>query len=175
MRTILFSLTFFYLVSCAQEKENDANLSIRDKQVLKIDSFESTIRASIDSAKNPSIQLALGVIKEYEVFTYKFPDDSLAPIYLFKSAQIFDGMLGDKAKAARLYQRIYDEYQDYPNRPMMLFYQGNTLHDMGDTTNAINQLKLFIAKYPDHEFRDDAENLVSFILMDEEELEKFFK
>lgn len=173
MRTIVFLLTFLSIIACSKEKE--AELSIRDKHVLKIDSFETEIRTSIESAENPSIQLALGTVREYEIFTYKFPDDSLTPSYLFKSAQIFDGMLNDKAKAARLYQRIYDEYPKYKNRAMMLFYQGNALHDMGDTLNAINQLKLFIAKHPDHEFRDDAENLIKFIQMDEEELEKFFK
>ncbi|QNL22590.1 tetratricopeptide repeat protein [Hyphobacterium sp. CCMP332] len=173
MRLIIFLLTFLSIAACSKEKETE--MSIRDKHVLKIDSFESEIRTSIESAENPSIQLALGAVKEYEIFTYKFPDDSLTPSYLFKSAQIFDGMVNDKAKAARLYQRIYDEYPKYKNRAMMLFYQGNALHDMGDTLNAINQLKLFIAKYPDHEFRDDAENLIKFIQMDEEELEKFFK
>lgn len=177
MRNLIIVLSCISLMSCANEKDskNQQNLSIQDKQILKIDSFETAIRRSIDSAKNPSIQLALGVVKEYEIYTHKYPSDSLTPRYLFKSAQIFDGMLNDKMKAARIYQRIYDEYPEYPNRPMMLFYQGNALHDLGDTTNAINRLKLFIAKYPNHEFKDDAENLVNFILMDEEELQEFFK
>ena len=94
---------------------------------------------------------------------------------MFKSAQIFDGMLNDKQKAAQIYQRIYDNYENYDNRPMMLFYRGNSLHDMGDTTAAINVLQTFIAKYPEHEFSDDAKNLIRFIRMNESDLEKFFK
>jgi tetratricopeptide (TPR) repeat protein len=174
MKKYLFLLTLIGFYACNQDTET-SELSIYDKDVLKIDSIEKQIRISIDSAKNPSIELALSAVKAYEVFVYKYPEDSLAPGYLFKTAQISEAMLGDKAKAVNVYQKIYDGYPDYSNRPMMLFYQANSLHDLGDTANAVNQLKLFIARYPDHEFRDDAENLIDFIQMDEEELQKFFK
>lgn len=177
IRILLIPATFLILFACSEKNTEDtkSELSIRDKSVQKIDSIENVIRQKIDSAKNPGLQLALGVIKEYEIFAYKYPDDKKTPVYMFKSAQIFDGMLNDKQKAAEIYQRIYDKYEEYENRPMMLFYRGNSLHDMGDTTAAINVLQTFIAKYPKHEFADDAKNLIQFIRMDEEDLEKFFK
>ncbi len=174
IRSILISSILVLSLACSQEKE-EKEISVRDRDLMRIDSVETLIRASIDSSKNPEIQLSLQAIKQYEIFAYKYPQDSLTPAYIFKSAQITDAILGDKQKAAKLYQNIYDMYPDYPNRPMMLFYQANALHDLGDTSAAINQLKLFIARYPNHEFSDDAENLINFIRMDEQDMEKFFK
>lgn len=175
-RSFIILLTFLSFIGCNnQQKTQNAEGSPKDRLQAKIDSIETQIRISIDSARNPDVGLALEAIRQYELFSYKYADDSLSPVYTFKSAQIFDGMLNDKAKAAELYLRIYDNYPEYKNRPMMLFYRGNALHDLGDTTNAVNSLKLFIAKYPEHEFRDDAENLVEFIRMDEEDMMKFFK
>lgn len=171
--TLFIISTFLFFISCS-EKSSESELSILDKDRMSIDSIESKIRTSLDSAKNPSIELAMQATKAYEIFVYKYPDDSLSPNYLFKSAQIYEGMLGDKIRAAKTYKKIYDEYEAFDNRPMMLFYMGNTYHDLGDTTAAVETLELFIAKYPNHEFKDDAENLIQFIRMDESDLEKFF-
>jgi outer membrane protein assembly factor BamD (BamD/ComL family) len=162
-------------LACSPSSEEGGDLSQREIDLMKIDSVENQIREAISSSINPDIKLALQAIKRYDLFAYKYPKDSLTPGYLFKSAQMQDGVLGDKSAAIKTYGKIYEEFPEYKKRPMMLFYQANALHDVGDTTSAINRLELFIARYPDHDFADDAENLITFIRMDESKMEEFLK
>ena len=58
MRVLQVILLTFLIISCS-ETETKEELSIQDRDRFRIDSIEVLIRASIDSAKNPGIGLAL--------------------------------------------------------------------------------------------------------------------
>lgn len=167
------SVAGFY--SCKQTGKQQANLSPRDRSVAKIDSIENVIKDSIAASANPNISLAMVAIKEYEYFAFDHKEDTLSPQYLFKAAQLYEGVLHDYPKAAQTYQKVYEKYPDFKNRPMMLFFQGNAYAEMQDTALAIFNFKRFIEQYPNHPFADDAQGMINFIRMDEAQMQQFFE
>ncbi len=164
-------LSIFLFASCKPEKEVDAR---RQNFISSIDSIEGKIRASLEANQQPEIKLALEAVEAYRNFLYHYEDDSLAARYNFKMARLYDGVLNDKRQAIVEYDKAYQKYPKFEERAILLFFEGNAFHDLGDTTNAIEKLEAFIAKYPDHEFADDAKGLINIIRMDPGEFEMMF-
>jgi outer membrane protein assembly factor BamD (BamD/ComL family) len=136
----------------------------RKVAIKRVDSLENEIKKAI--ANNPTetdIKLAMYTLEAYQFFVIDYPKDSLAPSYLFKGAQLYEGALRDKVKALEWYQQIYAQYPESKVRPMALFHKGNVLQEIGDTTNAIKSFKTFMVKYPQHPFAKDAENMITYI------------
>ncbi|HSI91487.1 MAG TPA: tetratricopeptide repeat protein, partial [Adhaeribacter sp.] len=155
--------------------EEKNTLTPRQAAISRIDSVENSIRSSIKKQEDPDVTLAMKAIRNYTYFAADFPRDTLSPGYLFKAAQLYEGVLRDLPKAAQIYGDIYKLYPDYKNRPMMLFHQGNTLIDMQDTSRASLKLRTFIRDYPKHPFADDAAGLLKLMHMTPEQMEAYFQ
>ncbi|MDX5345999.1 MAG: tetratricopeptide repeat protein [Hymenobacteraceae bacterium] len=160
------------VVACKEEKPQ---LTQEQLERQRIDSLETQIKASVQKAENPDIKLAMTAVKQYLYFAKDYPKDSLAPEYLFKAAQIYEGVLNDYPRAAEVYKQVYEAYPEYRKRPMMLFYQANVYHQLQDTSSAILYFKRFADTYPDHPFADDAESMIKFMRMNEADMQKFFE
>jgi tetratricopeptide (TPR) repeat protein len=173
-RILFYLLPLLFLIACNKGKEKEkTNLSPRDLAVSKIDSLETHIRSSVDKQENPDVTLALDAIKHYRYFAADFPQDSLSPDYLFRAAQIYEGVLQDNQEAAEIYGSVYEKYPNYKNRPMMLFHQGNAFIESQDTAYASLYLGRFIREYPDHPFADDAQGLLNMMRMNDAQLQDF--
>jgi outer membrane protein assembly factor BamD (BamD/ComL family) len=170
-KIIFFSLVSLVIYSCNSKKE----LSEKDKLVFRIDSLENKINESIKKAENPDVQLAMYAIEAYDKYVSELPNDTISPKYLFKSAQLCEGVLRRPDWALTKYNKFLENYPEHKQTPMILFYTGNSYSELGDTTNAIRAFTLFAEKYPNHEFADDALGLIRFMRMTEEETKKFFK
>lgn len=141
-----------------------------------IDSLKGLARA--DMRENPR-QLNMALHREFiqkmEQFGRNYYNDTLAPYMMLKAARGYEEVLNEKVQAIDLYTVIYKDFPDFPDRPMMIFYQGSAYQDIMDTTLAVNRLNFFIKTYPDHEFADDAQSLIDFMRMDDEQMKGFFK
>lgn len=173
-RLLFYFLPILFLAACNKSTDK-AKLTPRDAAVHKIDSLETQIRASMAKQENPEVTLALNAIKHYRYFAADFPQDSLSPDYLFKAAQIYEGVLRDYPEAAEIYGTIYEKYPKYKNRPMMLFHQGNAYIESQDTAYAALYLQKFIREYSEHPFADDAQGLLNIMRMDEAQMLEFMK
>jgi tetratricopeptide (TPR) repeat protein len=162
------------LVAGCETKKSTATLTMEEMALQKIDSLEKAATKDFTESKGA---LDLGIHMEYakalEDYAYNHLD-SLAPRFLFKSARISEEILKDKRRAISLYGRVYNEFADFKDRPMMLFYQGSAYHDLNDTTEAVKVLQFFIQNYPGHPFVDDAEGLIKLMRMTDAEREKLF-
>ena len=169
---LLFVIGFIlFSISCKQENEVDAR---KQKFLDTVLAKEALIRASLEKNEQPEISIALEAVEAYRNFLYHFEEDSLAPLFNFKLARLYDGVLNDKKQAILEYDKTYQKYPKFSERAILIFFEGNAFHDLGDTTNAIEKLEFFVTKYPDHEFADDARGLINIIRMDPEEFDLMF-
>ena len=173
-RILFYLLPILFLAACNKGQEK-AKLSPRETAVQRIDSLENKIKISIQKQENPDVTLAMHAIKNYQYFAADFPNDTLSPTYLFRAAQIYEGVLRDFQNAAELYGKVYKTYPKFKNRPMMLFHEGNAYAELQDTARASLKLKEFIRVYPDHAFADDAQGVLKLMHMSEAQMEAFFQ
>jgi len=167
---LIFTISFFS--SCDTSEKHP--LSKKQQVQHRVDSLENLFAQSLQKSKKLDIKLAMYTIQAYEYYAADYPEDPESAQYLFKAAYNYQNILGNYRKAVMLYEKVYNDYPEYENRPMMLFHLGNAYSELQDTTNAIGKLKLFIKSYPGHDFADDAEGLIRFMRLSEEELDGFF-
>jgi tetratricopeptide (TPR) repeat protein len=175
MKRLLFYLLPILFLAACNKGADKAKLSPRDAAFHHADSLENEIRASVKRQENPNVALAMNAIKSYQYFAADFPKDSLSPIYLFRAAQLYEGVLSDHLKAAEIYGEAYDKYPDFPNRPLLMFHQGNAYMEAQDTAHAALYLNKFVITYTDHEFADDAQGLLRMMRMSDQQLQEFLQ
>ncbi|MCF6170688.1 MAG: tetratricopeptide repeat protein [Bacteroidales bacterium] len=125
-------------------------------------SLEESIRLQeakvYDADQNKlSRQDASVLVNLYEKFANKNPEDTLAPEYLFRASDITMN-LRRPGQTIRLFDRILTDYPDFEKAPAVLFLKAFVYEDqMQDFDNAKKFYELFLEKYPDDDFADDAE------------------
>jgi len=151
-----FFLIFFLFFSC---KPKQTKVENPDK--IRIDSLENEMRLATEkNPAEPDLKLAMYLAQAYQNFEIRFPKDSASPKYLFKAGQVIENVFDDKNRAAEIYFSIYKKYPESKAAPYALFMTGNLFHTVKDTTHAIEMLGFFMAKYPDHQLKNDAAALI---------------
>lgn len=143
---VVLLFTMIFLVSCGPSKS---------KQAGKINELENSLFSSatamIDKEKTKEL------VDAYIAFADRYPDDTAAPVYLFKAGDISMNLL-DPNIAITVFNRIINDYPDYEKVPHSLFLKGyvyeNELRNLVQAQKIYNE---FLSKYPDHEFADDVE------------------
>lgn len=140
-----------------------------------INAEESKINAS--KAQNVlDTKAANSVLRLYDQFVAKFPEDTMAPDYLFKAADIAGNALKQYQKSVAYYDQILKNYPGYSKTGDCLFLAGFTWQDkLGDALKAKTYYDRLIAEYPNHEFADDAKALISMFGKSDEEIIKEFE
>ena len=146
----------------------------RNKEVQRIDSLENLIRQEVKQQKDPDVRLAMYAIQAYQYFAADYPKDTLAPNYLFKAGQLYEGVLRNPEQAVKQYEKVYDKYPEFDKRGMSLFLAGNLYHTLNDTTKAIKAFETFRKDYPNHAFADDAAGMINLIRMSEAQQKEMF-
>ncbi len=115
------------------------------------------------------------LIDIYVGFTDEFPEDTLAPDYLFKAGDI--SMNTNRSRQAiRYYNRIITDYPDYKKTPEAMFLKGYVYeNNLGRLDKAKEIYEAFLELYPDNEFADDAEVSLRFLGKSPEELIEIFQ
>jgi len=157
-----FFLVFFLIFSCKPTTEKVENA---DK--IRIDSLENAMRLATEkNPGDPDLKLAMYLAQAYQNYEIMYPADSLSPKYLFKAGQVIENVFDDKSRAAEIYFSIYNKYPNSKAAPFALFMTGNLFHTVKDTSHAVEMLHFFMAKYPDHQLKNDAAALIQSLGVD---------
>jgi outer membrane protein assembly factor BamD (BamD/ComL family) len=93
----------------------------------------------------------------YETFISRFPDDTLAPVYTFRAANIAMNM-NDGTKSLEFFDRYITRYPDKPKAEVCLFFKGYVYENVLKNLDKAKETYLvFIEKYPKSQFADDAQ------------------
>ena len=142
---ILLFLAAATFSSCQPSKEKLNGRIVSMEQRLFSASVQGLSKASADS-----------LIADYELYVKDFPTDTLSPSYLFKAAGLSMNT-GDGAKAIALFDKMIVDYPAHPKSALALFFKGYVQENLlKDLAKAKESYLLFIEKYPDNEFADDA-------------------
>lgn len=168
MNTYPRSLWFFALIIGAMSLSTCSKPAEKVKPELaarkKIDSLEALLKTGAGTmAEADYIELGMVAASAYQYYAIDFPNDSLAPEFQMRRARVFESILNAPDRAGQIYDEVYQRYENFPARPMSLFYAGSAYHDAGDTSKAISALKTFGEKYPKHPFATQAIDLIKFI------------
>ena len=106
----------------------------------------------------------------YLSFTEQFPQDSLAPDFLFRCADMA-AYSQQEQYSITLYQRIYDEYPDHPLRSIALLNQALMYDNMGDADHAKPLYEQFLVMFPDDPYFEDVQQLLEMVGKSPEELD----
>ncbi|MBN3034849.1 MAG: tetratricopeptide repeat protein [Bacteroidales bacterium] len=162
MMSYMFSL--FLIMGCSAEKR-DHQRQIDDLEGTLYD--ESTGRFNMSSAQE--------LIASYLNYAEMYPDDSLAPEYLFKAGDMCMN-LGKPQKAIETFDRILASYPGYEKTPQSLFLKGYVLENhLNDLENARRIYEEFLERFPDDDFADDAEACIRNLGKSPEELIREFE
>ncbi|TSA25215.1 MAG: hypothetical protein D4R67_10530 [Bacteroidetes bacterium] len=142
---IIILLNLAILTGCGPSKSKmEQQISVMEEHLFNAESGFS--RAGADS-----------LIKLYCDFAIEWPNDSLAPAYLFKAATMAMN-LQDAQVSLALFDQVRASYPNFEKIPLCLFFtayvQENVLGDIDQARASYHQ---FIETYPDHEFADDAQ------------------
>ena len=140
---LLFVLSFSMLMACGQDSEAD-KATLREE----IKSLEKVLIENLDA--NKVADTAKLVVSKSLEYAAKFPQDSLAAGYLFKAADVSNG-LKDYGKAIKYWGQVWRNYPAYKKAADALFLQGFTYENaLEDKDNAKVYYQDFLKRFPDH-------------------------
>jgi tetratricopeptide (TPR) repeat protein len=120
-------------------------------------------------------QMVNNLTQAYIDFADQFPEDSLAPEYIFKAGDIFMNT-NRSNNAIKMYNRIIEDYSDYRKSPEALFLKGYVYeNNLGRLDQARAIYEEFLGKYPDNDFAKDAEISLKYLGKSPEELIEIFQ
>lgn len=93
-------------------------------------------------------------------YAAQFHQDSLAPQFLFRAADVARG-IGETGLSVSIWGKVSREYQDSPYAPEALFLMAFTLdNDLRDTARARQGYEDFLRQYPKHPLAGNAGELL---------------
>jgi outer membrane protein assembly factor BamD (BamD/ComL family) len=166
MKRICIVLILFVAVSCTSQKE---------KLLSQISENEKKLFSDTTKLLNPKI--ALEEIELYKNFSNTFAKDSLAPLYLFKAADLVHGM-GKEHEALELYDQFLSKYPNHAKAAVSTFLEAFIYdNDLHQRDSAKMKYKVFLEKYPEHKLAPSAKAALDQLEtgMSDEELVKMFE
>lgn len=114
-------------------------------------------------------------ITAYTKFSGQFPDDSLAPVFLFKAASMAMSS-GQYQRALGFYDNIQVKYPNFKQIPDCIFVEG-FIYDsfLKDTAKAHAKYQQVVSKYPDNTLAPQAKAAISALGKTDEQLMKEFE
>jgi len=154
------------LSSCKSGKEKlEENIAVNEQKLFA------------DSTRMLDASVATNVLSLYKEFVEKYPDDTITASYLFKSADLANGLKKYK-DAIDMYSQFREKYPDHRKAPAALFLQAfindNNIHDKEKAKQLYSE---FLQKYPSHELALSAHASLDQINsgLSDEELIKMFE
>jgi len=146
--------------------------SPRDESIANIENTEMEVFSENGMIDRNRVD---ELIETYVGFADEFPEDTLAPDYLFKAGDI--SMNTNRSRQAiRFYDRIITEFPDYKKTPEAMFLKAYVYeNNLGRLDKAKEIYETFLALYPNNEFADDAEVSLRFLGKSPEELIEIFQ
>jgi outer membrane protein assembly factor BamD (BamD/ComL family) len=150
---ILTLVATIFLFSCSnsEDKSQQDNGAV---SISKIENLESELFNS--EVVNLNTKKALKLGKLYVEYASAYPNDTVAPEFLYKAADISMNV-GRPQLTIVLFEKIIENYPNYKNIPTIMFLMGYVYeNELNDYEKAGNYYIEFLDKYPDSDFADDA-------------------
>jgi len=145
-RTITALLIVVFFISCESARKK-----------LSDEIAKGEARLFSDSVKSLNVDESNNVLNNYLVYADKFKDDTLSAEYLFKAADLANGLRRPK-EAIAIFERLRTSFPDYRKSPAALFMQGFIYEtSMDDREKAKEKYKEFIQNYPNHKLTPSAQ------------------
>jgi len=149
-----YTTVLFLLASMMACTPNADKLKAELKQMDEVFSKASSIS---------DLKMAENFIAKSERFAKAFPADSLAPLYLFKSAGVAK-TTGKFDEAYRLWDKLLAEYPDNFWAPPAAFLKGYTAEtELMDRDKAVKHFEEFLKLYPDSDFAAQAQRQIDLL------------
>lgn len=158
--------------SSGQTKKDQAD---KAKLEENIKTLQSELAQQEDVTKD--VASAKTLVVRSQMFAEKYPQDSMAAVYLFRAADVSRG-LGDYRLAIKLWGKVNQEFTAFKRAPDALFLQGFTYdRDLQDAELAKVHYRKFLDKYPGHPLVKDVTLMLQYLDQEKspEELIKEFK
>ena len=155
---IIMTVALLGMVSCGKS---------RDQRIQEIKDYEKSLNLE-STAINEETGNAL--IDYYTRFVKDFPEDTLAPAYLFRAAEVAMNT-GKTEQSIHLLDEVISKYPAFYDVPTAYFMKGYVYENSGnDKDKAVEAYSIFLEKYPEHELAKDAQILIEVIDLTPEEL-----
>lgn len=159
----------FLIVSCGNNK--NLNQPPREEYIAHIKNLSNEMHDAT-AVNDNTARIA---IQAYSDFAILFPNDTLAPAYLFKAGEIATAAKKYKT-ALGFYQTITSKYNDFKYVKESLYLQGFLLDNfLNDDAAAKIIYEQVIAKYPTTNYANDAKAAINNLGKTDEQLIKEFK
>jgi hypothetical protein len=141
----------------------------------RITALEKTMSEENFSLDEKGIQTADALVQAYLDYAENNKESAEAPDFLYKAADLSLNINKSK-QSLDLYNRIIYQYPDYKKVPECLFLMGYIYENYFQELGKAKELYLsFLAKYPDHDFADDARVSIDNLGKSPEELIRSFE
>ena len=160
MKRILLLAAAVLLLGACSMKAN------RDQAAADIAAAEAQL-AQVNIAVDE--QRAHDLMALYQQFANDFPEDSLAPVYLQKSADICLN-LGNNDQALAILDTLIAQYPGYDDLAGCLFLKGQAYENSEQYDLARQAYTQFVDQYPDHVLAPDTRKMLPYIGLTPEEM-----
>jgi TolA-binding protein len=141
----------------------------------KITALEAKIADENFKMDENGMQTANELVAAYIDYAENFKKSAEAPDYLFKAADISLN-INKSREALDLYNRIIYQYPDFKKVPECLFLVAYIYENYEQNFGKAKEVyEMFIAKYPNHDFADDAAISIQNMGKSPEELIRMFE
>lgn len=138
----------------------------REKELSNIAEHEQMLSAiDVSSDDDAAIEL-LGL---YRKFAADFPEDSLAPAYMTKAADLCIN-LGKSDEAVALLDSVINLYPGYNDIAGCYFLKGYAYENAEQYEEAKEAYTYFVENYPEHYLAADTKVMLNYIGMNPEEM-----
>ena len=158
-RTPLIAATLLLAAACHQSPN-------RDKAIDEIRTAEKAL-SQLNIVTDE--QRAHDLIALYQHFADNFPEDSLAPVYLQKSADISLN-LGDYEQALTILDTLIAQYPGYEDIAGCVFLKGQAYENNEQYDLARQTYTQFVTDYPDHVLAPDTRKMLPYVGLAPEEM-----
>ena len=138
----------------------------REKQLKAIEAHEETL-SSVDIIADDSDIDALLTL--YRSFAADFPDDSLAPVYLQRAADLSIS-IGRQDQAVSLLDSVINLYPGFEDIGGCWFLKGYACETAGQYDQAREAYTFFVENYPEHDLANDTRKTLPYLGMSPEEM-----
>jgi len=138
----------------------------REEQIKAIEDKEQAL-STLDMITEDSELDEMLVL--YRTFANDFPDDSLAPVYLQRAADMSIS-LGRYDQAINLLDSVINLYPGFEDIGGCWFLKGYAYENAEDFEKARENYTYFVDNYPDHDLAKDTRQTLPYLGMSPEEM-----
>lgn len=162
-RIPFYFLAVLFLVACSGGRQHLLD-EIKEKEAIVTKSYEDVL----DKSTAESLR------QDYLDFADKYPDDTLSPKFLHKSAEL-SLAIDMSREAVSTLDTLIARYPDYKYLPDAMFFKGFILENhIKDLAAARKAYEDFLVRFPKHELAPQVRTTVENLGKSPEELVKEF-